>query len=449
MMDRTKIRLLDLALPIFIENVLRTSLMSVDQFMLYQYSERAGAAMGVVNLMCFFIQLLYMMVAIGASIHISQNLGAGKKKEAGLIAAGSLALVSVFSVLLSVSIFFGTGPILSAFPLDQDVRDYAFRFLIIYGSGSFFMAINLVQGAIIRAYGYSRDPMVINIVALIFTITGNAFSLFGPFGLPVLGVTGVALSTVGSQILAMVLMAWRIRKRKAEIEIPFRSILSVPSSIYRSILSVGIPTAGENLSYNIGQIVIIHMVATIGTEALAASNIVVTLSRYIFITGISIGSATQIKVGYYVGAGKHEEAYYRVFRYFLIGFAISLGGILLFNLIKMPVIELFTTNPHTTAMISAVFLVSIALEPGRNFNTIIIPGLKGAGDVKFPVFIGMIFMWGVGVGGAYLLGIHFGLGLVGIWIALSMDEWTRGLVMLFRWKSKAWMNKSLVQAQGD
>jgi Na+-driven multidrug efflux pump len=165
------------------------------------------------------------------------------------------------------------------------------------------------------------------------------------------------------------------------------------------------------------------------------------------ISGVSIGSGTQIKVGYYVGKELLEEAHKKVYRYFAVGFLISLVLVIAVNVFKQSILSLFTSNPEILAIASSALFVGLILEPGRNLNTIIIPGLKGAGDVKFPVFIGMIFMWVVGVGGSWLLGIHLGFGLTGIWIALSTDEWVRGLVMLARWRSGAWRNKSLVNGK--
>ncbi len=389
--DRTRIPLSQLVLPMFIENVIRTSLMSVDRLMLYSYSEKAVAALGVVNQMAFFIQIIYMMVAIGASIHISQNLGANKKYEAGMFSLASFVLIGVFSITLSLLIVIFSSTILNLFPLEKEVRIYAGQFLSIYGGGSFFMALNIVQASILRSYGHSRDPMAVNIFALLFTISGNALCLFGPFGFPVFGVPGVATVTVLSQFLALWIMGAQILKRR-DIEIPLRQIFRIPGIFFSKILTVGVPTAGENLSYNIGQILIIRIIAGLGTAALAAYSLVITLSRYVFISGVSIGTGTQIKVGYYVGSNRHDEAHRKVYRYFAFGITISAAAIIILNLFKTPIIGLFTKNPEITAIASSVFLVSLALEPGRNFNTIIIPGLKGAGDVRFPVFVGMLFM---------------------------------------------------------
>ena len=101
--DRAQIPVLQLAWPLFVENILRTSLMSVDTSMLSHYSPKAVAAMSLVNQFAFFIQLLYMTVSTGASILITQQLGAGRRREAGLIAVGSLTLMLGFSLAVSAA----------------------------------------------------------------------------------------------------------------------------------------------------------------------------------------------------------------------------------------------------------------------------------------------------------------------------------------------------------
>jgi len=280
-------------------------------------------------------------------------------------------------------------------------------------------------------------------LANVINVIGNYLFIFGPLGIPVLGVTGVALSTVFSQGLACLVLFFCIKARR-DIELPFREIFHVPRSVYRQILAIGIPTAGENLSYNIGQIVIMGIVASIGTAAMAATVYSLTLLRFVFITSISIGNATQIKVGYFVGAGRPEDAYHKVLRYFFTGIVVSLSMVIIVNLVQAPIMKLFTKDTIILQMISGILLVALVLEPGRNFNVIIIPALKGAGDVRFPVFMGMIFMWGIGVLFAYIFGVMFGWGLIGVWVAMTCDEWIRGFVMLLRWRNGKWRDKLLL-----
>jgi putative MATE family efflux protein len=445
--DRTQIPLLQLAWPLFVENILRTSLMSVDTFMLSRYSAKAVAAMSLVNQFAYFIQLLYMTVSAGASILIAQNLGAGRRREAGLIGVGSLTLILAFSLVVSTAFAVGAGPLIGLYRLDPEVARYAYQFLALYGGLSFFMAVNIGQASILRSWGHARDPMLVNVLCLALTVLGNTLCLFGWFGFPILGVTGVAAATVLSQAVACVLCALAIRRRR-ELELPLREAPRIPRRLYGAVLAIGIPSAGENLAYNLSQIVTMAMLSTLGTEPLATYGILMAVLRYVFMPGISIGAAAQLKVGYLVGARRHAEATGRVYRYFALASAISISAVLVLQLVHRPLLELFSTDPAVLALASSVLIVAIVHEPGRNFNTVISPALKGTGDVRFPVYVGVVSMWGIGVCGAWLLGLRLGWGLAGVWMAMAADEWLRGLAMLARWRSGAWQGKALVNPAG-
>lgn len=445
--DRAQISLLHLAWPMFVENILRASLMSVDTAMLSRYSESAVAAMSLVNQFAFFIQLLYMTVSSGASILITQQLGAGRRREAGLIGVGSLTLVVAFSLVVSSAFTLVTGPLIGLYGLDPEVARYARQFLVLYGGLSFFMALNMAQASILRAWGHTRDPMLVNVLSLVLTVLGNALCLFGPFGFPVLGVTGVAASTVFSQVVACALCFVAMRRRR-ELALPLGEAARIPGRLYSAILAIGLPTAGENLAYNVSQIAIMAMLSALGAVPLATYGIVMAVLRYVFMAGVSIGAAAQLKVGYLVGSGRHAEAKQRVYRYFALASAFTVPLVLLLELFHRPVLGLFSADPGTLALASTVLLVALVHEPGRNFNTVFIPALKGAGDIRFPVAMGVVSMWGIGVAGAWLLGIRLHGGLAGIWIAMASDEWVRGLVMLRRWRSGTWQASGRLAAAG-
>jgi Na+-driven multidrug efflux pump len=233
-------------------------------------------------------------------------------------------------------------------------------------------------------------------------------------------------------------------RRRREIELPLGLLARVPWRVHRAILAVGVPTAGEFVSYNVSQIIILSMIAGMGTRALATYGILLAVLRYVFMPGISIGSAAQIKVGYFVGAGRQAEAEGRVYRYFGIGFLISLAVILIINAFKGPILGIFSGDERVVGLAATVLLIAVVHEPGRNFNTIINPSLKGAGDIRFPVLVGISSMMCVGTFGAWLLGVRLGFGLVGVWAAMCADEWLRGVVMTLRWRSGVWKTKALV-----
>src|SRR5690625_5187132 len=116
-------------------------------------------------------------------------------------------------------------------------------------------------------------------------------------------------------------------------------------------------------------------------------------------------------------------------------------------LISKPFLGIFTDNSSIIEIGSFLLLLTVVLEPGRAFNMVMISSLRAAGDVKFPVYIGIVVMWGIGVTAAWFFAIYLGLGLTGIWIAFIADEWIRGMFMLRRWRKQQWVSMNFVRAR--
>lgn len=437
--------MLKLTFPIAMELFFRILVSSADTFMLSSYSNAAVAAVGLVSQYVFFLNLIFAVIGTGCSIVLAQYIGAGKsKEELNLIAQASAIMVSIISLVLTFAVIFGTRPLLNCYALEDAVREYAWQYFIIYGGiCCFFNAFSLLQGAILRSYGYTNEAMIVSLVANFINVAGNALSLYGWFGLPVFGVKGVAWASGISMIASCILFNFFIRRRK-DVELHIHGITKVPLQSYKLVLSVGVPTAGESLSYNVSQIVIMAMVSTLGTNAISAEVYTMTILRVAYAVALAIGQATQIKTGYYVGARQSDVAYKKVFKYQLIATVCSMVMIVVVNIAKNPVIRMFTDIEEVYSMVTTLLILSAYIEFGRSLNLIYVGALKGAGDVKFPVLYGITSMWGIMVFGSYILGLKMGLGLAGFWIGIGTDETTRGIVMLLRWKSKRWQKYALV-----
>lgn len=432
-----------ITMPILIETFFRMLVSSIDTLMLSGYAQQAVAGVGLVAQYIFFVHVLFNVICTGTSIVLAQYLGAKRDSESVQVTQASILMITIIALSLSLLVTTCAGPLLSLYQVEDEVRSFATQYLVIFGGfGAFFIAFNMLQATVLRAYGYTKDAMYITMIANCINVLGNAISLYGPFGLPVLGVPGVAASSVISQLAACLLLASRI-KTKPEVRFPFTGFKNIPKAIYRTILKIGIPTAGENLSYNVAQIIIMAMVSTLGTWAMSSMIYAQTIARFVFIIPMSIGAAVQLKTGYLVGAKQSETAYRNVYRYQFIGTAFSMGLMILINIGKGPLIGLFTQIPEIAKLSYTLLLYSFYIEFGRSLNLITIPALKGAGDVRFPVFYGIFSMWCIMVLGSYLLGIHLGLGLIGIWISIGSDETFRGIVMLMRWRTKRWMTKAI------
>ena len=444
--SRGALPMLKLTLPIAMEQFFRILVSSVDTMMLSSYSNDAVAAVGLVSQYSFFLTILFSVIGTGCSIVLAQYLGAEKSEgELNHIAQAGAVMVFIMSIFMTALVILGTGWLLDRYTLEPIVRHYAWQYFVIYGGiCCFFQAFSLLQGAILRSYGYTSEAMITSIVANLTNVLGNALSLYGWFGLPVLGVPGVAGASGLSMLVSCILFRVFIKRRR-DVVFHMRGITKVPREAFKLVLKVGVPTAGESLSYNVSQITIMAMISTLGTYAMSAQVYTMTILRFVFVAAIAIGQATQIKAGYFVGAKQNEIVYKKVLRYQLVATTCSMVMMVVVNLIKRPVIGIFTDIPEVVGFVSTLLIYSAYIEFGRSLNLIYVGALKGAGDVRFPVLYGIFSNWTFMVLGSYILGLKFGLGLVGFWLGIGTDETTRGFVMLWRWKSRRWQKHALVK----
>lgn len=428
--------------PILVEILLRTALGTSDVFMLSGYSDKAVSAVGVITQLTFFLIIVSTFVSSGTGILIAQYNGAERTLDATNVGVASIALSVVVGLLLSIAAVLGAVHLISFYGLEPQVELYAQEYLIISGAMTFNVTIGIVFTTILRSYGYSRSPMVVNMVSGLLNVVGNYIALYQPFGLPVYGVEGVAIATVVSQIVGTVTLGFILKY--SPISLPMGSLKNVPAGVYKKILKIGGMNAGEVLSYNMAQIAIVYFVVQMGTASLAAFTYAQNIARFSFAFALAIGQATQIQTGYYIGKGWIESILKRVQIYFLVSFVVSISAASAIYLLRDSILPLFTHQPEILYLTGTLVMGSIILEAGRVFNLVFISALKGAGDVRFPVQIGILCMWGVGVCFSYLLGIHWGFGVIGAWMAIALDEWVRGIIMLVRWRSSSWVRFKLL-----
>ena len=445
-LNRDELRLFPLTWPLFIEIFLHMLLGNADTFMLSQYSDSAVAAVGVSNQIISMVIIMYGVLSTGTAILVSQYLGADKYKKVNEIVSLALIVNLIFGLILSLGMTIFSSSILNLMRVPEDIMDTAKGYLIIVGGFSFIQAIIMTVIAIVRSHGLMKVSLYVTIGTNIVNVIGNYIFIFGPFGLPILGARGVAISTTFSRTLGLIVMFYiLIKALKIRFSLDF--LKPFPRETLKNLLKIGIPTAGEQLSYNVSQIVITSFITVLGTRALTTKYYAQNLMMFIFLFSLAIGQATQIIVGRLVGAGKKEEAYKACLRSFKIALVISLLMAVIFSLLSKTLLGILTDDIEIIRLGSILIVMTIILEPGRTFNLVIINALRGAGDVKFPVYMGLISMWGVSVVLSYLLGIRFGLGLIGMWIAFSCDEWFRGLLMLWRWKSRKWEKMAFVSKE--
>ncbi|MCL2387094.1 MAG: MATE family efflux transporter [Defluviitaleaceae bacterium] len=442
-MDTKKLSLWAITWPIFIEMLLFMLMGNVDVFMLSQYSDEAVVAVGVANQFVQMAITIFGFVSVGSSVIIAQYLGAEKSSDAKRVSGVSLYCNLVFGAVLSMVFIFGRGLILGTMPdLYPEIRDYASTVLLIVGGFIFLQGLLSGTNAILRSYGCTRDTLITTASMNVINIIGNFIVLFGPFGFPVLGVPGVAAVTVISRAAAIGIGFFLVHKRVGN---PLKRVQlrAFPFKYAKQILRIGIPAAGENLSYIGYQTFLTAVVATMGAAALATRIYGRALNVFMFLLAFSLAQGGQILIGHLMGAKEYDEIYKKCLKILKIATTSSILVAITFFIFSEPLLGIFTDDPEVISAGRWVLFVFIFLEIGRAFNMVIIGSLRAVGDVKFPMYVGICTMWILGALGGFVFGVVFNLGVVGIVIGTALDECIRGIIMLFRWRSRRWQTKGL------
>lgn len=438
-----KKNLISLIIPIFFELLLVTIVGNIDTIMLGYYSDEAVGAIGGITQLLNIQNVIFSFINMATAILTAQFLGAKDYKRVKQVISVSLVLNVLLGLILGGIYLFFWESLLQKINLPGELIGIGKYYFQMVGGLCILQGIILSCGAILKSHGRPTETLIINVGVNILNIIGNAFFIFGWLGMPVLGPTGVGISTVISRGIGCV-AAFYMMCKYCNFTFKKKYIKPFPFKIVKNILSIGLPTAGENLAWNVGQLMIVAMVNTMGTTIIASRTYLMLISSFTMTLSIALGQGTAIQVGHLVGAGEIKEVYHKCLKSLKIALIFAFVTTSLVFLFRKPIMSIFTTNPDILKASLKIFPLMILLEMGRVFNIVIINSLHAAGDIKFPMFMGITCVFTVAVLFSYLFGISLGWGLAGIWLANAIDEWIRGLAMYFRWKSKKWQNKSFV-----
>ena len=438
--------LFSISWPLFIELSLHMGIGIIATFMLGHFSDSAAAGVGVANQLLNIFILVFNVTSIGGTVLISQKLGAGRLKDARQLGRTVFGLNVWFGLIVAFIVFFFGEQLLQLFDIHGKVYDYGLTFLRICGISLFFESISLALSAILRSHGYTKESMFVTMMMDFISIGGNILAITGIFGLPITGVTGVAWAIVVARAFAVCALLYFVYNRLA-LRLELKDVMTAKKEDIKGLLGIGIPSAGENLSYQFSQLIITSFVVSMGTASLAARVYVLNINYICFLFTVAIAQGTQLLVARYIGGRQYDRALKRGIKTLKIAMAASTLTSLIIALIGSPLLETFTKNPEIIAVGLPVLWAIVFVEPGRAMNIVLMNSLKSAGDVRFPVVMGVLSMWGIAVSLSYLLGVHYGLGLLGVWLAQGADEWLRGCFALKRWSMKPWERRKAAKAE--
>lgn len=417
---------------------------AVDTIMLSQYSDESVAAVGVVNQIVMLAFLIFEVINIGTSVLCSQYLGAKMQKNMVQVVGVALLFNLVIGLLISAILYSGATTLLGWMGLRPELLKYGIGYMQIVGAFAFFQAISFTISASLRSADKAIYPMMVTVLVNIMNIIGNYSLIFGKWGMPALGAEGAAISTSVARGVSMVVL-FVILFRKHIPRFPLNYFRPFPWVELKNLLKVGLPSAGENMSYSFSQVVITYFINILGNNALATRTYTVNIVMFVYLFAIAMAQGGAISIGHLVGQKKIRAAYLLGKYVMRLSILVSLVLSCVWAASGHFIFSMLTDNQEIIKMGVTIMMVDIIVEIGRAVNIYATNALRSAGDVNFPFYVGVAVQWTVSVGFSYLFGIYWGWGLVGMWCAFLLDENIRALLFVKRWNSMRWAKKGFIK----
>lgn len=432
---------IDITYPAFIELVLSTLFGMVDMIMVGQLSSSAIAAVGLTNQPFMIMLALFAAVNIGTTTLVAWNIGAGKPENASAIARQIVVLNFVVGIIVSIiGVVFAEQTVIFMGANEDTLKDATAYFQIVAG-GLVFQAVTMGITAALRGAGETKLPMIYNLGSNLLNVFGNYILIFGKLGMPKMGVSGAALSTTLSRIIACLFGIYLLYNDKSVVSISRKTKFKYDNGIIKKVLSIGMPSAVEQFVIQGGLMMFARIVSSLGTADFAAHQIGINISGLAFAPSMAFGVAATTLVGQSLGAGEKQKAkeYADIIHHMSIYVACAVG--VLFLLFSHPLARLYNKELEVVALAGLVLKILAVAQPGQSTQLTLAGALRGAGDTMYPLYASIFGIWIFRVLVAYVFVNIFNWGLIGAWVALVLDQYTRAAIVYFRYHSGKWLDK--------
>lgn len=426
-----------LIIPLIIEQFLAIFVGLADSVMVASVGETAVSAVSLIDTIMVLLINMFTAMATGGAIVAGQALGR-KHPEAGCNALEQTLLFSTaFSIVIMAGVYLGKWFILHVVfgKIEPEVMSNCNIYLMIVAASIPFLAVYNCGAAAFRATGDSKTPMTMSLVMNGLNILGNAILLYG-MGM---GVEGAAIPTLLSRAIVGVWMLFRMLDSRRVLYVRTLRGLRFDGQMLRKILHIGIPYGMENSMFQLGKILVLSVVSAYGTVSIAANAVANSVCNFAILGGTSMGYALSSVTAQCVGAGDYEQVRYYT-RKLLSYSYISMVVMNLLLITALPfIIRVYNLSPETAHVARQIILYHALM------STLIWPAaftlpnaLRAANDVSFCMWVAIISMWVFRVGFSYVLGTYMGMGVLGVWVAMTIDWMARVVFFVWRYRGPKW-----------
>lgn len=427
-----------LFLPLVIEQTLKYSLGLVDSIMVASVGEAAVSGVSLIDFVMSFVTSLFAAVLVGGSAVTSRYIGAGEMIKANMAANLLVRLVGLFSLFLCAFVYSAKHFILNHLfgELAPDVYEHADVYLSVTASSIPFVALYSAGANLFRCMDNTKLPMKIMMVSNLLNVAGNAILIYG-FEM---GTAGIALPTLFSRIVAACWILYLLFNRNRKLHLLHCVRLRFDWRIIRQILGIGVPCGVENGTFFLGRILVLGMIASLGTAAIASNAVAGILSNFQVIPGMAISFGTTVVIARCIGANDYRQAKYYNHKILGIVYVTQFTTSMAVFMLLPQIMQVYGLSVETACSTVRIMWMhtffTVLLWP----LAYILPAVfRATGDARYPMVVSVFSLIFCRVFCSWILGIYCEMGILGIWSGMFVDWIIKAACFIMRYMSGKWM----------
>ncbi len=442
-------KVLLVALPIVVQNLVSASLHIIDGFMIGQLGDAPYAAVTQANRYTFVFQLFLFGTASGCGILFSQYWGkkdvSTMRRVMGLCFRVTFTLAGLFMALALLS----PQTVIGIFLPRGESFDYAVQYLTWVAPGYLISAADVVYSTCMKSAQQTRIPMTAGVTSILCNTLLNWLLIYDHMGRPGMGVRGAALATVISAGVALVIDVTASYRRNLPSAFRLSDFRLPDRAFLRRFVRLVTPVVLNEGLWSMGTAMYSVFYGRLGDAAVVAMGVYNLVDQLVFVLIYGIMNASAILVGACLGAGDKPAAWLTAKRMMTacIVAGVATGGVLL--LTRGALVGMFDVTPEAKALAERVLTLSAFVIWLRAVNSINVVGvLRSGGDTVFSMLLDTSALWLIGVPLVGVAAMVWHLPVWQVYLFTWVEEAIKAVIGLVRFRSKKWMHVLTEGADG-
>ena len=432
--------IIQLSIPSILAQISATVMFFIDASMVGHLGAKASAAIGLVETTGWLMGGLASAANMGFSVQVAHFIGANDFEAARRVLRQSLVCCLIWALAISTTALIIAPSLPYWLGGSAEIAHDASLYFAIIGLCGIFFQMEGLAGSMLKCSGNMKIPSILNIGMCVMDVVFNYFFIY----LLDMGVMGAAMGTGLAELITACLMLYFLLDRSSMLSLSGHPGSFKPKSdTVSTAFKIGAPMGLQHMLMGGAQIISTLIVAPLGTIAIAAHSLAITVESLCYMPGYGIAEAATTLVGQGIGAG--QQLLTRSFARMSVGLGIAVMTVmgLLMWIFAPELMALMSPVEEVIAQGTQVLRIEAWAEPMFAAAIVTNGVFIGAGDTLIPAIMSLASMWAVRLTLAASLAPKFGL--KGVWTAMAIELTFRGSIFLARLFKDGWSEKLKVK----